>query len=133
MKFPEKFRVEKDKFGKKGEKHGAFCFVSPDKSRVTKTYLLVIASSGELEAAEGWEHVSVRAEKVIDKRIIQMLPTWNEMNFIKDMFWDVEDRVVQYHPPKSEYVNQHPFVLHLWRNSGQEIIAPPSILVGIRG
>jgi hypothetical protein len=38
--------------------------------------------------------------------------------------------VVQFHPPKSQYVNCHPYCLHLWRNKNQEVILPPSILVG---
>jgi hypothetical protein len=46
------------------------------------------------------------------------------------LFWDEEDRVVQYHPPKSEYVSCHPYTLHLWRRADNEIDHPPSILVG---
>ena len=79
----------------------------------------IIASDG-ME----WEHVSVS----LSKRV----PTWEEMCYIKKIFWDEEDYVIQYHPPKSEYVNCHPFVLHLWRPIGTEIPRPPSVLVGPR-
>ena len=82
--------------------------------------LVIVASDGE-----GWEHVSVSCE--------DRIPTWQEMCFIKDMFWEPEDCVVQYHPPASEYINNHPFVLHLWRPIGQDLPRPPSILVGIKG
>jgi len=52
---------------------------------------------------------------------------------VKAKFWDEENCVVQYQPPKSEYVNNHPFLLHLWRpNAGQIISVPPSFLVGIK-
>ena len=70
----------------------------------------------------GWEHVSVsRTDRC---------PTWEEMCFVKNLFWNDEDCVVQLHPPKSEYVNCHPYTLHLWRPIGQTIPMPPSIMVG---
>src|SRR6266496_309535 len=60
---------------------------------------------------EEWEHVSVHAFKNNKQRI----PTWKEMCFVKDLCWDDEDVVVQFHPRKSNYVNIHPNILHLWR------------------
>lgn len=60
-------------------------------------------------------------------------PTWKEMVYIKDLCWDGEDVVMQLHPRKSEYVNNHPHTLHLWRPIGQEIPTPPSIFVGTAG
>lgn len=35
----------------------------------------------------------------------------------------------QFHPPESEYVNNHPSCLHLWRKIGSEFETPPKILV----
>ena len=81
--------------------------------------LKVIASDGE-----GWEHVSVS--------LPTRCPTWAEMAFIKSVFWDADDCVVQFHPPESEYVNNHPFCLHLWRPIGRQIPTPPSLLVGYK-
>jgi hypothetical protein len=40
------------------------------------------------------------------------------MCFVKGLFWDDEDVAIQFHPAKSEYVNFHPFALHLWRKEG---------------
>ena len=68
--------------------------------------LALIASDGA-----GWEHVSVRATRGRQSRI----PKWIEMAQIKDRCWDPDDVVVQFHPRRSEYVNVHPHVLHLWR------------------
>jgi hypothetical protein len=48
------------------------------------------------------------------------------------MFWCEEDCVVQYHPPKSQYVNNHPFCLHLWRPIDHQLPAPDSLLVGVK-
>jgi hypothetical protein len=81
--------------------------------------LLVVASDGE-----GWEHVTVS--------LPNRAPNWREMCFIKDLFWDEEDCVVQYHPPKSEYVNNHEYVLPIWRQIGQDFPRPSSLLVGIK-
>lgn len=86
---------------------------------------MVVASDGE-----GWEHVSVR---MVDRSTGQdRTPTWAEMCKIKSIFWDDEDCVIQYHPPKSEYVNNHPHVLHMWRPTGVTIPMPDSTLVGIK-
>lgn len=75
-----------------------------------------------------WEHVSVHIVEYGKQRI----PTWAEMCAIKDIFWKPEECVVQFHPPQSKYVNNHPHVLHLWKWVNGEIPAPPEILVGIK-
>lgn len=79
--------------------------------------LRCIASDGE-----GWEHVSV---SLVDRQ-----PTWEEMCYIKNLFWDEEDWVMQFHPAKSEYVNKHPHCLHLWRPVNQDFPKPKRELVG---
>lgn len=87
----------------------------------------VIASDG-LE----WEHVSVHIVCAVNgswNNTKMRTPTWSEMCKIKEMFWDEEDCVVQYHPSKSQYVNMHKHVLHLWRPINQEIPVPPKGLV----
>lgn len=67
----------------------------------------------------GWEHVSISLINISwsgKSHAITRCPTWEEMCRIKELFWDdPEDVVVQYHPPKSEYVSQHQYCLHLWR------------------
>jgi len=78
----------------------------------------------------GWEHVSVT--KRTKNRNVYSLPSWEEMCFIKDLFWSDEDTVIQYHPKKSEYVNNHPYVLHLWKPTNIELPIPNSLLVGIK-
>jgi hypothetical protein len=55
------------------------------------------------------------------------------MCFAKDLFWDEEERVIQYHPPLSQYVKNSSFRLHLWKPKYQEIPAPPPELIGIPG
>lgn len=71
----------------------------------------------------GWEHVSVS--------LLDRCPTWREMCDIKAVFWDADDVVIQYHPAEKEYINNHPYCLHLWRPIGQTVPTPPGVLVGI--
>lgn len=70
----------------------------------------------------GWEHVSVS--------LARRCPTWEEMCMIKDIFWGEEECVVEYHPPRSQYVNRHPYCLHLWKKIGEEFETPPKEYVG---
>lgn len=67
----------------------------------------------------GWDHVSVSYRN----RCL----TWEEMCQVKDIFFDEEETVVQYHPKKSEYVNLHPYVLHLWKKQNEEFELPKPI------
>lgn len=82
------------------------CFLIPH--HPTRVTLRVIASSGTDEIP--WEHVSVS--------LPNRCPNWPEMCFVKDIFWEPEECVVQFHPPRSEYRNFHQFCLHLWKHTG---------------
>ena len=74
----------------------------------------------------GWEHVSVCPYQ---KRIT---PSWDDMCKVKDIFFREDECVVQFHPPKSEYVNNMPNCLHLWRSLDEVMPMPPSIMVGVK-
>lgn len=89
--------------------------------------LVIVASGADAddEMSEGWEHVSVSTRR--------RPPNWQEMCFVKDLFWEAEECVMQLHPPQSQYVNNHAHCLHLWRPKHQTIPQPPSGLVGIKG
>lgn len=76
------------------------------------------------DGGEEWEHVSVSMPN--------RCPTWEEMCFVKALFWDPEDCVVQFHPPLSEHVNNANYCLHLWRNTKTPTPTPPTIMVGIK-
>ncbi len=89
--------------------------------------LTIVASGADADdlMSAGWEHVSVSTPR--------RTPNWREMCFIKDLFWSEEEAVIQFRPPRSEYVNLHPYCLHLWRPVDNHVRMPPSILVGYRG
>jgi hypothetical protein len=97
--------------------------------------LFMIVSDGtdpQSPEGQGWEHVSVHAVSR-HRKPQQRTPTWKEMVFVKDTFWEPEDVVMQLHPRRSEYVNAHPHTLHLWRSRTHPIPEPPAILVGPKG
>jgi hypothetical protein len=79
---------------------------------------------------EGWEHVSVTLSLKDMKCQLNRCPTWDEMCFVKDVFWSKGDAVIQIHPPVKDHVNFHPFCLHLWRPIGHNLIIPPKKLIG---
>lgn len=117
FKVPERYRDKQYSTAADGN-NGLF-FIPAAKAR---DELKVIASDGA-----GWEHVSV------SKRY--ECPTWDEMCKVKSLFWDdPEDWAVQYHPPESRYVNNHPYCLHLWRPIDiGPMPFPADSLVGIKG
>lgn len=106
---------------------GAQCGVfvvkfAPNGCRQEASILRVIAGDGETYAKEGlpgpaWDHVSVS--------LADRCPTWAEMCFVKDLFFEDEECVVQFHPAKSQYVNDNPNVLHLWRICDGSFPMPP--------
>lgn len=86
----------------------------------TKPYTLgIVVSDGA-----GWDHVSVSLQS--------RCPTWQEMSFVKDLFFEPHEAAMQLHPPQSEYVNHHEYCLHIWRPHDKRIPLPPSEFVGPR-
>ena len=93
--------------GEPGTRHGAFRIPCGNNN-----FLHVIVSDGP-----DWEHVSATTPF--------RCPTWAEMCRLKDLFWAENEVVMQLHPPKSDYVNLHPYCLHLWRPINDTIPLPP--------
>lgn len=125
MKFPEQYRwldppdprystITGDPFG---------AFRVPATKAPGRRQLNIIASDGQ---DVGWDHVSVTLDQS------KNTPTWGEMDFVKDLFWDETETVMQLHVPKSDHICNHPGCLHLWRPTRETIPLPPGILVGIK-
>lgn len=114
FKVPEQYRVKNGAMGSDASIGNSGLFLI--KTLKLPQQIRCIASDGM-----GWEHISVSLHN--------RCPTWEEMCFIKGLFWDEDDCVMQLHPPKSEYVNNHPYCLHLWRPINSAIPVPPKILV----
>ena len=71
----------------------------------------------------GWRHASVSNAQA------KVLPSCSTMCRVKQAFWDDDAWVVQFHPGKTDYVNDHDFVLHLWEPLEEPLPKPPVILV----
>ena len=115
----ERFRVTRGPFGtQKGDNKGLF-FIPTLKG---PTPLKVLCAPMDLD--NEWQHVSVSLPK--------RCPTWAEMAKVKKLFWGADETVVQFHPKRSEYINNHPYCLHLWKHRDGEHKLPPTLLVGIK-
>ena len=123
MRISETLELYRNKIGpwgsNTGDDFGSFLIPGPEGEN-----LLIIASPGDADESIPWEHVSVSTRR--------RCPHWKEMCFVKDLFWDEEEMVMQLHPPKSQWVNNHNFCLHLWRPLDGNIPSPPSIAVGYK-
>lgn len=75
----------------------------------------------------GWEHCSV---SITDR--YKRCPSWEQMCFIKDSFWNEDECCIEYHPAKKDYVNNHNYCLHIWKPIDQEIPTPPSLMIGLK-
>lgn len=114
----EEFRRSREPFASQfGDTFGVFHIPGP-----LNEVLRVIASCGTQEVP--WEHVSVS--------LPDRCPSWPEMYFVKNLFWDEEEVAVQYHPAASHYVNENEFCLHLWHPKLQSLPMPPDICVAMR-
>jgi hypothetical protein len=114
----ELFRIRNTDYASNpGDDYGAFIITGP-----CGRDLMVIASPGDAHESIPWEHVSVSLKN--------RPPNWEEMCYIKSLFWDDEETVMQLHPPKSQWINNHPNCLHLWRPIEIPIPLPPSVTVG---
>jgi hypothetical protein len=118
FRFPEQYRVRLGVDSSSPHKGGSFWFPS---DVVGGPFPLRVMADTD----DGWEHVSVsRRDRV------KLCPTWEEMCFVKGAFWNPEDCVVQFHPPKNEYVNTLHHCLHLWRPAEVALPRPDPWLVG---
>lgn len=89
-----------------------------DRKKPNHHAVVVWSTGGE------WDHVSVSWRN--------RCPTWEEMCEIKKIFFYPEEICVEYHPAESEYVNMHPYCLHIWRYQQPGMPMPPAWMVGIK-
>lgn len=82
-------------------------------------FYLVIASNGQ-----GWDHVSVTIHKK-NGGSVKKCPSYQEMMMIKEKLFSEEDVVFQLHPREEDYINTHPYCLHLWKPNNCNMVVPP--------
>lgn len=70
---------------------------------------------------EGWEHASVsRANRC---------PSWSEMEQVKRLFWQDNEIAMQLHVTPQSHISVHPYCLHIWRPTNDNIPTPPAWMV----
>lgn len=119
MHAPNQYRVRKGEAATDESYGNNGMFFVPNRAKDGAAPLKVICSDGE-----GWEHVSVS--------LPHRCPTWDEMCRIVALFWDDTDCVMQLHPPRAQWISNHPYCLHLWRPAGEAIPQPPGWMVGYK-
>lgn len=97
------------------EYNGAFMI---DKYKDGEFYL-VVASNGE-----GWDHISVSLHRKNGANI-KRCPSFQEMQMVKEKIFGEEEVVFQLHPREEDYINTHPYCLHLWKPNNCSMIVPP--------
>jgi hypothetical protein len=122
---PEQNRITTGKLGSDSSygNNGVFIFNKLSEGKFRE--IRCIVSDGA-----GWEHVSVTVS--LKNGNPNRVPNWEEMCFVKDQFWNKDEAVIQFHPPESDYINNHPFCLHLWKKVDKEFELPPAIMVGFK-
>jgi len=124
MKVPESYRLKNHPILASTAAYGNNGFFVIPHFRIFGYELRCQVSDGE-----GWEHVSVTVAP--KGKNATRCPTWEEMCWIKDLFWDKDECVIQYHPAEKDYVSMHHFCLHLWRPIDQKMPVPDPLMVGI--
>ncbi len=82
-------------------------------------FFFLVASNGF-----GWDHVSVSLHRKNGANI-KRCPSFEEMQMIKEKLFAEEEVVFQLHPREEDYINTHPYCLHLWRPNNYNMNIPP--------
>lgn len=82
-------------------------------------FYLVIVSNGL-----GWDHVSVTLHKKNGANI-KRCPSYEEMQMVKEKVFSEEEVVFQLHPREEDYIDTHPYCLHLWKPNNCNMSIPP--------
>ena len=119
----EPFRVQLPPYETRwGDTYGAFVTTY---ARTGGT-LRMLASDGRNSRRDfgdeyAWDHVSVS--------LSGRPPNWEEMCFVKSLFWDDQETVMQLHVPAADHINCHPNTLHLWKPLLVPVPRPPAKMV----
>lgn len=79
---------------------------------------------------KGWEHLTVAVVNNSKSEMAKRKPTIDEIEKVKNLFWDDTDTVVIFFPDKTKYHNPFPTVVHLWRQIGSIYSLPTEIMTG---
>ena len=123
----EKYRVKTGYLASTEADGNNGAFIIPSKNDPNQKMVIIVSDASDwhfsyADEETKWEHVSAS--------LPNRCPYWQEMCMIKDMFWDKDETVIQFHPAEKDYVNCYPHCLHLWKPIGIELPKPPMSTVG---
>jgi hypothetical protein len=72
----------------------------------SKNGIRVLISWDSFSDGKNWLHVSLSRRN--------RLPSWEDIKEVKHLFVGPKKKAIQVFPSEDEYVNCHPYVLHLW-------------------
>jgi len=102
---------------------GAFLVPFKRPGKLKTELMRVLASSGkDMPEPYGFDHVSVS--------LSDRCPTWEEMDFVKRLFFKDDEIAYQLHMPPSANISNHAYCLHIWRPVKAQIPLPPADTVG---
>ncbi len=119
---PEQYRRKSEKTvyeTKAGDDFGAFRIPHPKNKNLFYKCLVGVGL--------GWDHVSVTVYN--PKAGQDFTPNWDDMCHVKDIFFDEDEVVIQFHPAKKDYVNFSKHTLHLWKPQNIELPTPNRLMV----
>src|SRR5215831_8152553 len=96
----DEFRIRLGRLASTSEDDPNGAFIIPHGGHA----LQIISSNGM-----GWDHVSVVPVDAKRYRPLYRTPTWEEMCAVKGWFFDDDECVIEYHPPKKSYRNAHEY------------------------
>lgn len=77
-----------------------------------KTYIsfdgLRVIVTDEIHDGQLWQHVSISRKN--------RLPTWQDIRRVKDLMIGADEKAIMVLPKQAEYVNAHPYCMHLFCN-----------------
>lgn len=95
--------------------NGAFVI---DKHKNGEFYLVIVSNG------QGFDHVSVTSHRKNGANI-KKCPSFEEMQMIKEKIFAEDEVVFQLHPREEDYINTHPYCLHLWKPNNCNMSVPP--------
>ncbi len=75
----------------------------------------------------GWDHIGAYVVYFDLRKKPYRIPTAEEMEFLKNAFFEQDEVVIEVHPKKEDYVNINEYMLHLWRPNREDLPLPPSV------
>lgn len=101
------------------------------KSNINKSFSVPLNDNKEAfviasENFMGWDHVSAHIISV-ESGALNRTPNNEEMQFLRNLFFEDEEVVLEFHPAKKDYINNHSYVLHMWRSTDNIFSFPKQV------